>query len=315
MPQFYPFLNSERERLKSIRLNLADLQNDPLYSGALEGACRDIEGHAKEPEDADQAVVEFTLAKILLSVAADPAASEKYADRKSEEYRLALEKENLTYLIKIAREDFGMGIKTEESLRLQFIDFLEYKPDFLKLAQMNLMNGYVQVTKTQLNWILKGAIKQRIISTIPKKDKFPDAIMKAAGKIKKVGEIRERAARPRISSLREDALPPCIQGIVKSLEAGTANHNAHFVLVTFLHGLGLDEKAIVDIFRRSPKFKEKIASYQVKFAKERGYTCPACDSVKGYGLCKTTCAKKHPISNYFANARRARPAPAAENKK
>jgi len=305
MPQFYPFLDSERKRLKSIKLKLEDLPDDPVYSTALETACQDVAGRPREPEDADFAIVEFTLAKILLSVIGDPAAGEKYAERKSDEYRQALERESVTYLIKIGREDFGMDIRTEEALCLQFIDFLKYKPEFLRLSQMSLLGGYVQVTKTQLNWILKGAIKRRILESIPKKEEFPDAITKAANKMRgKVGEARERIARPRISNLKEEALPPCIKGIVGSLEAGTANHNAHFVLVTFLHGLGLDEKAILEIFRRSPKFKEKIASYQIKFAKERGYTCPACDSVKGYGLCKAACAKNHPISNYFANLRR-----------
>ncbi len=308
MPQFYPFLNSERERLKSIKLRLEDLPKDPVYSKALEDACADLSGRPRESDDADSAVVSFTLAKILLSAIGDAAASERYAERKSEDYRVKLEKENLTYLIKISREDFGMDVKTEESLRLQFIDFLRYKPEFLRLSQMNMLGGYVQVTKSQLGWILKGAIKQRIIQTIPKKEKFPDAITKAANSVKgKVVEVKARNInRPRVSNLREDALPPCVSDIIKNLEAGTANHNAHFVLVTFLHGLGLDEKAILDIFRRSPKFKEKIAAYQIRFAKERGYTCPACDSVKGYGLCRAECEKNHPVSNYFANLRKRR---------
>jgi len=306
MPQFYPFLNSERERLKKIKLNLHDLPHDPVYSRALEEACNDITGKAAEPEDADMAVVELTLAKVLLSAIDDPVASEKYAERKAEEYRLALDKGSVTFLIKMAREDFGMKVKTEESLRLHFIDFLRCKPEFLKLSQMNLLEGYVQVTKTQLGWILKGAIKQYILGTIPKKVKYPDAIIKAANRIRGKVVATRVVSRPRVSNLKEEALPPCITGIIGNLEAGTANHNANFVLVTFLHGLGLDEKSILEIFRRSPKFKERIAAYQIKFAKERDYTCPACDSVKGYGLCRAECAKNHPVTNYFTNLRRVR---------
>ncbi len=103
--------------------------------------------------------------------------------------------------------------------------------------------------------------------------------------------------------LSEKALPPCVRSILDSLEGGTANHNAHFVLVTFLHGLGLDEESVLDIFRRSPKFKENTARYQIRFAKERGYTCPACKSVKEYGLCPSDCPRNHPVSNYFLNLR------------
>jgi len=300
--QFYPFLISERDKLKSLNLKLDQLPQDLVYSSAVQNAAFDLLGTAKQPADADFAVVELVLAKIYLSIIGDPTVNEKYAERKSLEFRDALEKENLTFLIKIAREDFGMRLKTEESLRVHFVDFLAYKPEFLKLSQMDLMGGYVQLTKTQLAWVLKGAIKKWILETIPKNKGFPESMIKAANSVKgKVAVARPAIARPRISSLREDALPPCIRDIIKALEAGKANHNAHFVLVTFLHGLSLDEKSMLDIFRRSPKFKENITAYQIRFAKGRGYTCPACDSVKGYGLCTGNCPRKHPVSNYLLN--------------
>lgn len=300
--QYYPFLNSERDRLKSLDLKLDQLPQDPIYSTALQNAALDIAGKSKEPADRDFAAVEFTLAKIFLSIIGDPLVSERYADRKSSEFRDSLEKESVTFLIKIAREDFGIRVKTEESLRIHFVDFLKYKPDFLKLSQMNLLQGYVQLTKTQFSWVLKGAIKSRILEGIPKNKGFPESFVKIANGVRgKVVSIRGPVTRPRISNLREDALPPCIKGIISALEAGKANHNAHFVLVTFLHGLNLDEKAILEVFKRSPKYKEKIALYQIKFSKERGYTCPACDSIKSYGLCTADCPRNHPVSNYFAN--------------
>lgn len=305
MPHYYPFLNSERERLKSLGLQLDKIQQDPFYAQAIENAALDVIGKSKEPQDRDLAIVEFTLAKIFLSVIDNPTAAEAYAERKSEDFRQALEKESLTFLIKVAREDFGMDVKTEESLRVQFIDFLRYKPEFLKLSQMNMLKGYVQLTKSQLPWVLKGAIKRRILGSIPKNTKFPDGIEAAAKKLRgKITQPRRYSERPRISKLQETALPPCIKGIISALEGGTSNHNANFVLVTFFHGLGLDEKSILEVFRRSPKFKERIAAYQIKFSKERGYTCPSCESIKGYGICKWQCPRKSPISNYFLNARR-----------
>lgn len=307
MPQYYPFLNSERERLKTLDIKLDQLGQDPIYSSALENAALDLTGNTREPQDADFAIIEFTLTKILLSIIDNPTTSENYAEVKSGKFRDALEKESLTYLIKVAREDFGMEVKTEESLRVQFIDFLRYKPDFLKLSQMNLLKGYIQLSKSQLTWVLKGAIKKQILDGIPKSSKFPEDIVKIANNVKgKVVKVKGRIDRPVISSIREDALPPCIKGIVEALEAGKANHNAHFVLVTFLHGLNLDEKAIVQVFKRSPKFKENTALYQIRFSKERGYTCPACDSIKGYGLCTGDCPRKHPVSNYFINLRQRR---------
>jgi DNA primase large subunit len=282
-------------------IRLEDISKSPLYAQATDNASRDIIGEAEEAADAESASVEFTLAKILLAIINEPSASEGYAERKSEDYRAMLDKESLSYLIKIAREDFGMKLKTEDSLRLHFIDFLRDKPDFLKLSQADMLQGYVQVSKSQLCWVLKGAIKRSILDGIPKNQRFPESLEKAAQKIKPVAikEKRKFEDRPRISSINENALPPCIRDIIGSMEAGRANHNAHFVLVAFLHGLNLDEKAMLDIFRRSAKFKEKIALYQIRFSKERGYTCPACSSIKGYGLCTGECPRGHPVSNYF----------------
>ncbi len=306
--KYYPFLNSERNRLKELDLRLEQLSQNSIYAAALDNAGKDIIGKAQEPTDEDFAVIEFTLAKILLSIIDNNDADESYSERKSDDWRNALEKESLTYLIKIAREDFGMDIQTGDSLRIDFIDFLRMKPEFLRLSQMNLLKGYVQVTKSQLTWILKGAIKKSILESIPRGKKFPEDFTKVANSLK--GKVAEKKKfvedRPRITSINEEALPPCVEGIIKGLESGRANHNAHFVLVTFMHGLNLDDKAILDVFRRSPKFKERITAYQIKFSKDRGYTCPGCESIKGYGLCPTTCPRKHPVSNYFLNLRELR---------
>ncbi len=86
-------------------------------------------------------------------------------------------------------------------------------------------------------------------------------------------------------------------------------------MVTFLHGLKLDEDSILEVFRRSPKFKEKTARYQVRFSKERGYTCPACKSIKEYGLCPADCPRGHPVSNYFLFLKNPSAHPRAQDKK
>jgi len=116
MPGYYPFLNSERDRLKSLDVRIEDIADSPIYSKALENAAKDILGMASEPGDRDLAIVEFTLAKILLSIIGNPTLNERYAERKSSEFMQGLERESLPYLIKIARGDFGMDIKTEDTL-------------------------------------------------------------------------------------------------------------------------------------------------------------------------------------------------------
>lgn len=302
MPVSYPFLKEEKERLMALNLKIDEIPQHPIYSSTLDLAADDIIGEPVNLDDPDFSVVSFTLSKILLSIADDKTLNEKYAGRKSEEFRRQLERENLTFLIKIAREEFNIDIKTEETLRVHFIDFLKFKPDFLRLSQSDLKGGYVRVTKTQLTWVLKGTIKKIILDSIPEKQKFPEAFQRAAMKVKGKAQSSQRLrTMPKITRLREDALPPCIKEILKNLQSGTANHNAHFVLGTFLNTLKLDEKDILEIFKKSPKFSDRITRYQIQFTKERGYICPACDSVKGYGLCVASCPKNNPVSVYFYN--------------
>ncbi|MBN2517498.1 MAG: hypothetical protein JXB14_01495 [Candidatus Altiarchaeota archaeon] len=304
----YPFLKEEKERLKDLKLKIDEIPEHPIYGHLLGASIDDINGKAKDLGDPDFSIISFTLSKILLSIADDKSLNEAYSERKSEEFRQRLERETLPFLIKIGREELGMDIKTEDSLRIGFIDFLRFKPDFLKLAQADLKAGYVQITKTQLSWLLKGAISKSILRSIPKKQKFPEAFQRAANRIKsqakESGRIREM---PRIKSLNQDALPPCIKEIIKSLQSKSANHNAHFVLATFLTTLKLGEKDILEIFKKSPKYNDKIARYQIQFIKERGYICPACDSVKSYGLCVANCPRNNPISVYFYNLKTRKP--------
>jgi len=317
MSKNYPFLASEKQRLKELDLKLDHVADHPLYGQMLDRAALDITSKVEEEGDPELAVVRFTLAKIFLSIIDSPEAKEQYAERKSREWRDELEAEGVTFLIKLAREEFAMDVKTEDSLRIHFTDFLKYKPEFLRLSQVDLLDGYVQVSKTQLSWVLKERIKKAILEGIPKKQKFPESLEKKAMGLKgKVRVAKPQRERPRISRLDMGALPPCISGIISSLEGGTANHNAHFVLVTFLHGLGLDEASILEVFRRSPKFKERIARYQIQFSKERGYTCPGCESIKGYGLCPSDCPRRHPVSNYFyfLRANRSKRGAKSENK-
>jgi DNA primase large subunit len=253
------------------------------------------------------------VAKILLSIISDQKLTRKYAEKKSEEYRKNLESEGIGFMIRLAKDEFSVDIEYKEAVKMGVIDFLKYRPEFISLVEADLEKGYVWLGRNQLSWILKEAIKRRILESIPKKQSFPDAMEKRAGSIK--SELKkhqtqiERVETRGVSRLTEKALPPCMRSIISDLSEGSVPHNANFVLGTFLVGLKLKDEDVLKIFSSSPKFSEKIVKYQIQFMKEKEYTCPSCDSIKGYGLCVADCPRKHPISNYFNNLRNARQRP------
>jgi len=303
MPEnFYPFLESSKERLKRLAINLEDLPKHPVYSRTLDLAADDI---LESPEfnDEEEELVTFTVAKILLGIAGNKKTAEKYAKKKSEQYRSKLDKEDLPSLITIARE-LALDVRTEKILQIHVLDFLKNRPENHHLIKAELSRGYVKITKIQLAFVISRAVENQIINSIPKKTGFPKEFVQKADYIKTRSIVVKKTFTPKVSRLNDKAIPPCIKQLLSMLESGSANHNAHFILATFLTGLKLDEGAIVDAFRRSPKFNERTTAYQIRYAVQKGYTCPSCKAIKKYGFCKHSCEKGHPVSQYFLNLRR-----------
>jgi len=110
-----------------------------------------------------------------------------------------------------------------------------------------------------------------------------------------------------IEFIDDKATPKCISHIMSLVNRNEANHNARFILATFLIGIGLKEEEILKVFSKSPKYDENKTRYQVEFLTgKKGttkYTCPGCETIKSYGLCKADCRVKHPQQYYRRNAR------------
>jgi len=320
MPHYYPFLGKSKDKIKSLGIKLSEIEENPKYLSALDSAVADVRNPnanltGQESEE-EIFLIASTLSKILLGLLGDPKISEEYAKRKSEAYSAKLMEEELAYLIKVAKDELGMDIRTKDRLEVGVLDFLRYRDDLPYMSligsaasdsgeELNLVNGYVGIDKTRLVTLIKNRVKEEILESIPYKKDFPKIFHERVKELKGINlsGVEPRKELPRLSRVDSGALPPCIREIISLLESGRANHNAHFVLGTFLVGLNLDENAILGIFKRSPKFDEAIVRYQIEFMRDKGYKCPSCDSIKKMGLCKHSCKRAHPISNYFSNLR------------
>ncbi|MEM2954263.1 MAG: DNA primase regulatory subunit PriL, partial [Candidatus Bathyarchaeia archaeon] len=84
-------------------------------------------------------------------------------------------------------------------------------------------------------------------------------------------------------------------------------HIARFTLTTFLVNIGMPTENIIDLFRASSDFNERLTRYQVEhISGERGsrtrYKPPKCQTLKTHGICMTPnkpCAKiSHPLKYY-----------------
>jgi DNA primase large subunit len=99
----------------------------------------------------------------------------------------------------------------------------------------------------------------------------------------------------------ENFFPPCIQSILKALIAGeNLTHHQRFALATFLINLNINIDEILNIFRHSPDFNEKIARYQLEHlaglrGSKRRYLPYNCQTMKTLGMCNNECNVKNPL--------------------
>lgn len=106
--------------------------------------------------------------------------------------------------------------------------------------------------------------------------------------------------------------PPCIKEILEILIKGeNLSHHQRFALATFLINIGVPQDVIVDLFRRSPDFNEKITRYQIEhLAGLRGsrkrYLTYSCNTMKALGMCKWECNLKNPVQYPYKFLRNAK---------
>ncbi len=108
-----------------------------------------------------------------------------------------------------------------------------------------------------------------------------------------------------IIELAKSAFPPCIKAILEALIAGeNLSHHQRFALASFLINIGAEIDAILELFRRSPDFNERIARYQIEhIAGLRGsrkkYLPYSCATMKSLGLCIANCGVKNPLVYFY----------------
>ncbi|ADM26883.1 DNA primase, large subunit [Ignisphaera aggregans DSM 17230] len=123
------------------------------------------------------------------------------------------------------------------------------------------------------------------------------------GNIKSVDEL---------VNVSKEIFPPCINSLLESLLRGeNLSHHQRFALATFLINIGLDIEVILQLFRYSPDFNEKIARYQIEHlaglrGSKRKYLTYNCGTMRVLGMCRAECGIKNPLQYPYRVAKRGR---------
>ncbi len=190
-----------------------------------------------------------------------------------------------------------------------------------KLINKLVSDGYVYLTKRELSRLLENSVKEVVwragvsyVKELRKSDTVDQLIKKVREEVRNVrGFTTDEAVKfpERFKGkIVEEAFPPCMKSIISALLSGEhLSHHQRFALATFLLNIGGSVDYVLDYFRHTPDFNERIARYQIEhLAGLRGgrkkYSVYSCDKMKTLGMCVAECGTKTPIQYYIRAVKR-----------
>jgi DNA primase large subunit len=262
-----------------------------------------------------QEILAFPVAKIILSFAGEPLLYRKFSEMAADSaFEFILRSKDRSRAAVELANDFSLKFDFSEKqgffVSLPLNGFLSVKPrdDSLKLVNQLVVQGRVFLDLNGFCRFLREKVFEAVFGSLPVPVKGLPRQLELLGKrLKAASKKREQAFfREAFSGkVSPDAFPPCISQLYSTLASGQKlPHMANFSLAAFLNSIGMPKPQILALFKKSPNFKERIASYQLDRIVKQNYAPPSCEKMKEYGLCQNVdCRVKHPLGYYRRHSR------------
>lgn len=326
----YPFLTDAAEEVKREDLDIQSLDN-PEVRLIIKRAMERVEealrtdppqvSYRRRKEDIE--IPSFPVAVLIAAASGSNYIKRRYALAEARRaYELLMEEKKEKFL-EIARK-FRWRIRCPEaSIGGRRFDFAVFFADYLrntrpfhetrfKLINKLMIRGEVYLTKREAARLLREEIRRRIEERLSAdvRSILPDSLLNQIEDLKKryAGRVKEFTFEEFPRETRLEALPPCIGQLLSAAKAGRhISHLGRFTLTSFLLNVGMKPPDVVEIFRSSSDFNERLTRYQVEhIAGARGsgtkYLPPSCETLKTHGLCpgpdELCRGVKHPLAGY-----------------
>ncbi|MEM2835882.1 MAG: DNA primase large subunit PriL [Candidatus Bathyarchaeia archaeon] len=337
----YPFLPESAEEIKRLDFKIEDVL-EPNYASILDRAeKRIVEALTSNPPevsydpsaDVNVEILSFPMAIVLASATASDYIKRRYALAEARRAYNLLKIESEEKVIEVAKR-FGWRIRLASievglekfDFALHFIDYLKSATTLFhekgwKLVNRLVVRGEVYLSKQDVARLLQEEIRRHIELKIDPKMRslIPEGIIKRADSLKMMYAEKIKEEPLTIEGLASpdievNLFPPCVRGLYEAALSGRhIPHIGRFTLTSFLLNIGIDPNFIVDLFRKSADFNERMTRYQIEhIAGQRGsrtkYIPPKCDTLQTHGLCPgmdELCRRiKHPLTYYLRRKRR-----------
>jgi len=323
----YPFLKETSEYVRSLDLRIEELAS-PEFSRILERAKERVEEAifyalvSRRLQNEEIEIISFPVAIILAAATGNPYIKRRYALAEAKQVYSSIKLEPAEKIMAIAKNfDWKIDLNLEADIPYQFkIHFTDYlrnraslQDSKWKLVNRMVYGGSVYLSRSEVSRLLSEEVRRYIEGRLNIKElpKLPQQMVEIVNKIsslalEKVGKFELEGIPKKVAI---EAFPPCIKALYEA--ASTGRHIPHigrFTLTSFLVNIGMPLDNIIDLFRVSSDFNERLTRYQVEhIAGERGsrtkYKPPKCEMLKTHGLCinpDEACKKiNHPLAYYM----------------
>jgi len=323
----YPFLKEAAEYVRSLDLKIEELAS-PEFSRVLERAEERVEEAilyalvSRKHQNEEIEIISFPVAIILAAATGNPHIKKRYALAEAKQAYSSIKLEPVEKIMAIAKNfNWKIDLNPEADIPYQFkIHFTDYlrntaslRESKWKLVNRMVSGGSVYLSRSEVSRLLSEEVRRYIegrlnIKALPK---MPQQIVEIVNKIsslalEKVGKFELEGIPKKVAS---EAFPPCVKALYEAASTGRhISHIGRFTLTSFLVNIGMPLDSIIDLFRVSSDFNERLTRYQVEhIAGERGsrtkYKPPKCEMLKTHGLCinpDETCKNvSHPLAYYM----------------
>jgi len=158
-----------------------------------------------------------------------------------------------------------------------------------KLINRSVKDGYVYLDTDEAVRLIRNELSNLIYTRIKNMKVYEVPIIIKS----KADELRKKYSGRYIYRNQFKILeyPPCIKHAMEIINKGeNLPHSARFMLATYMLAIGKTEEEVIEIFKNSPDYNEKITRYQVEhLAGKKGshikYSVPSCDRLRSEDLC------------------------------
>lgn len=304
----YPFLQEASDYIQETKFDFAEFDRPEMIhiiNRAVEKLENELEGKIySNLDEYEIEIMTFLVSLLLIKSIGLEEVSKKcslFEAMRVERFLstdLSIERSQKKKLLvqKIFQDLFNINIdfdSTSSICKLSIPDYLlraskMYEQEW-KLINRSVKDGYVYLDTDEAVRLIRNELSNLIYTRVKNMKVYEVPILIKS----KADELRKKYSGRYVYRNQFKILeyPPCIKHAMEIINKGeNLPHSARFMLATYMLAIGKTEEEVIEIFKNSPDYNEKITRYQVEhLAGKKGshikYSVPSCDRLRSEDLC------------------------------